>query len=57
MTQDQDRHSYPNYSLTTSMYFAEVIFRLVCWGEQIYRAISRIDTDQLRQRVKTFFGN
>lgn len=41
MTHNQDRHAYPNYSLTTAMYFAERIYQLVCWCERRYQAATR----------------
>lgn len=38
MMQKQDMHQYPNYSLTTSMFFAEIVYKLVLKGEELYNA-------------------
>lgn len=57
MTQDQNMHQHPTYALTMSMFVAETVFRLVCWGEALYRAIHRrVDTGRLRRAARHFIN-
>ena len=49
MSNEPDLHQHPTYSLTTSLYVAEAVYRLVCRGEELYRFITtRVDFDDLR---------